>query len=159
MATARPSASTPKQGGGSTNGGPIGNGHEHDYHGGKSASGSDKLADLVKTMDMDLGDQHDLNAYCEAGRKLAHALAVITSLAAGELEAGAKEMAKNRRGAGWGATYKIKKVTKHLKNAADHFGSAGAGFVSTWATFEETFAEQLEAAEQKTQTHKRFNIQ
>lgn len=123
------------------------------------SSGGSKLDALIKAIDdIEIADQHDLNAFCEAGRKLAHYLAVQTALAGGEIEAGVKEMAKNSGGSRWSMTGKIRRVTKRLYNAADHFGSAGADFVGAWTTFEQVFADLLEASESKTKTHKRFTI-
>jgi hypothetical protein len=125
---------------------------------GRAPSGSSKLGDIIERMsEAGLADQHDLNAFCEDGRKLAHYLAVLTALAAGELECGARDMAK-QHGGGWGAAWRIKRVTKRLHNTADHFGSAGAGFVGAWTEFERVFAEMLDQAESKTKSHKRFTI-
>jgi hypothetical protein len=127
--------------------------------GASRSSGGSKLDALIKAIDdIEIADQHDLNAFCEAGRKLAHYLAVQTALAGGEIEAGVKEMAKNSGGSRWSMTGKIRRVTKRLYNAADHFGSAGADFVGAWTTFEQVFADLLEASESKTKTHKRFTI-
>lgn len=119
---------------------------------------ADKLDALIKAMDdIELADQHDLNTFCEAGRKLSHYLAVVTALAAGELEAGAKEMAK-ANGGGFTGAFKMRRVTRKLNGAADHFGSAAGAFVATWSEFERVFEEMLSKSSSKPKAHRRFTI-
>jgi len=127
-----------------------------DGGGSSRSSGSSKLDALVKAMDdIELTDQHDLHQFCESGRKLAHYLAVVTALAAGELEAGAKEMGHLNRS--WGAVFKMRRVTKKLNGSAGDFGSAAAGFVAAWTTFEQVFGEIMDGRN-KPAKPKRFTI-
>jgi hypothetical protein len=123
----------------------------------RKSSGGGGIEALVKAMDeVGLSDQHDLNEFCEAGRKLSHYLAVQSALAAGELTSGARDMAK--LGHQWAAAWKMKRVTKHLEASADHFASAASGFVSAWSTFEQVYADILEKSETKAKSHQRFTI-
>ena len=129
---------------------------------GTVSSGSDKLDALVRALDdVELTDQHSLNAFCEALRKLSSRLAVETAIGAGQLTAGAKEMAKGSGKwflMGLDVRYSMRKVTKALEAASDSLGDAAASAVSAWAIFEAEFDEVLNKAATKTSTPKSFHI-
>lgn len=129
---------------------------------GTASTGSDKLDALVKALDdVELTDQHSLNAFCEALRKLCSRLAVETAIGTGQLEAGAKAMAKGNGNPflmGIDVRFKMRKVTKALGSASDHLGDAAASAVSAWTIFEAEFAEILDKSARKTQAAKGFTI-
>lgn len=108
-----------------------------------------------------LTDQHDLYQWLQAGRQLAHDLALFTSAGAGELEAGAKEML---RGSGKTGLFgldillRIKRITRKLNGASDHFAEAAAAYVGTWKAFEHEFQELLEQAQTKPKKARHFQI-
>jgi uncharacterized phage infection (PIP) family protein YhgE len=129
---------------------------------GPVSSGSDKLDALVRALDdVELSDQHSLNAFCEALRKLASRLAVETAIGSGQLTAGAKVMAKgtgNPLLMGLDVRLKMRKVTKALDSASDHLGDAAAQAVTAWSVFEAEFEEALNKSARKAATPRGFTI-
>lgn len=127
-----------------------------------ASTGSDKMDALVRALDdVELTDQHSLNAFCEALRRLGHKLAVETALASGQLTAGAKAMAKGSGNPflmGLDVKIKIHRVTKALDSASDHLGEAAADAVTAWATFEAEFAEVLEKSNSQVHRPSTFHI-
>jgi len=125
-------------------------------------TGSSKINALVKALDdVELTDQHTLNAFCEALRLLCTKLAVETALGSGQLTAGAKAMAKGSGKVfllGLDTKMKIRKVTKALESVSDHLGSAAADAVTAWATFETEFEDLLTTAKTKADSPKTFHI-
>lgn len=126
------------------------------------SSGSQKMDALVKALeDVELTDQHSLNAFCEALRKLSGRLAVETAIGSGQLTAGAKAMAKGSGNPflmGLDVKLKMRRVTRALDACADHLGSAAAAAVTAWTTFETEFEEVLNKSARKPSTPKSFHI-
>lgn len=109
----------------------------------------------------ELSDQHDLHDFLEAGRSLCRELSVYAELAAGELEAGAKEMMRGtgHRGLfGLDIRMKVRRVTKKLSAVADDLAAASAGCVSTWKAFEKEFEEELNGSKTQVTKPKHFQI-
>lgn len=109
----------------------------------------------------ELGDQHDLHDFLESGRALMRELSVYSELAAGELEAGAKEMMRGsgRRGLfGLDVQIRVRRITRKLTAVADDLASASAGCVATWSAFEKEFEEELNGSWKPVQKAKHFRI-
>jgi hypothetical protein len=127
-----------------------------------ASTGSQRIDALVKALeDVELTDQHSLNAFCEALRKLSGRLAVETAIGSGQLTAGAKAMAKGSGNAflmGLDVKLKMRRVTRALDACADHLGSAAASAVTAWTTFEAEFEEVLNKSTRKPSTPKSFHI-
>lgn len=126
------------------------------------SSGSQTIDQMVKALDqIELTDQHTLHAFLQAGRALAHKIAVETSMAAGELTAGGKEMAKgsgNPLLMGIDVRLKLRRVTKRLDAAAEHMAQAAAEYSATWITFEREFGEVLNRSRTQVKRPKSFHI-
>jgi hypothetical protein len=93
---------------------------------------------------VEIHDQHDLHEFLEALRMLCHYLAVQVALASGEINAGAREMAKQQATmgmVGMGMRSRIRSVTKKIDAAADHLGDAAADAVGAWRAMEALLAE------------------
>jgi hypothetical protein len=129
---------------------------------GHPASGSQSIDRMVKALDqIELTDQHTLHAFLQAGRALAHKIAVETSMASGELTAGGKEMAKgsgNPLLMGIDVRMKIRRVTKQMDAAAEHMAQAAAAYTATWTVFEREFEEILDRSRTKVKRPKLFSI-
>lgn len=126
------------------------------------STGSQRIDALVKALeDVELTDQHSLNAFCEALRKLCGRLAVETAIGSGQLTAGAKAMAKGSGNPflmGLDVKLKMRRVVRALDACADHLGSAAASSVLAWTTFETEFEEVLSKTSRKPVTPKSFHI-
>lgn len=129
---------------------------------GNVSSGSGSIDQMVKALDqIELTDQHTLHAFLQAGRALAHKIAVETSMAAGELTAGGKEMAKGSGHMllmGIDVRLKLRRVTKRLEAAAEHMAQAAAEYSATWTVFEREFGEVLNQSRTQVKRPKSFNI-
>lgn len=129
---------------------------------GGASTGSGSIDQAVKALDqIELTDQHTLHAFLQAGRALAHKIAVETSMAAGELTAGGKEMAKgsgNPLLMGIDVRLKLRKVTKRMEAAAEHQAQAAAEYTAAWVTFEREFGEVLNRSRTQVKRPKSFNI-
>ena len=129
---------------------------------GSVSSGSGSIDQMVKALDqIELTDQHTLHAFLQAGRALAHKIAVETSMAAGELTAGGKEMAKGSGNVllmGIDVRMKLRRVTKRIDAAADHMGQAAAEYTAAWTVFEREFADVLDRSRTQVKRPKSFHI-
>jgi hypothetical protein len=118
------------------------------------AAGGSTLAELVKKIEMiELTDQHDFNDFCEAGRRLCHYLAVQVALASGQIDAGARQMAKQNATMGvmgFDVRRDLRAVSRKMSGAADHLGDAAGDFVAAWHAMEKL----LEALQPKTRAKK-----
>lgn len=111
---------------------------------------------------IDLCDQHALHEFCEVGRGFSRYLAVITQLAATELEEGVKQMVRGQGNVallGFDMRLKVRRATKHLSGAGDAFESAAGQFVAAYMAFEREFADVMEALNSKPrQSQEGFRI-
>jgi hypothetical protein len=125
-------------------------------------TGSQRLDVLVKSLEtIQLSDQHDLHQLCEAFRQLSHRLAVEAMMASGELEAGAKAMAKAHSAfgvVGFSATRKIKRTVKALRSMADSYAAAGGSAAAAWNHFQRDFEEDLTITRTKPAARRGFSI-
>lgn len=107
---------------------------------GGNGRGNQTLRALVDAIDnVELKDQHDFHEFAEAIRKLGHYVATQVHLGAGELEAGAKEMARSEATlgiVGFGIRSRIKRVIKPLESAAAHFAQGASDAVKSWHAME-----------------------
>jgi hypothetical protein len=129
---------------------------------GGGSSGSQSIDQMIKALDqIELTDQHTLHAFLQAVRALAHKVAVETSMAAGELTAGGKEMAKgsgNPLLMGIDVRMKIRRVTRQMDAAAEHMAQAAAASTAAWTVFEREFEEILNRSRTKVKRPKSFHI-
>lgn len=129
---------------------------------GGASSGSKTIDQMVKSLDqIELTDQHTLHQFLQAGRALAHKIAVETSMASEELAAGGKEMAKGSGNPflmGLDVRLSMRRVTKRLEAAADHMAQAAAEYTATWAVFEREFGDALAQTKTQVKRPKSFSI-
>jgi len=126
------------------------------------SSGSQSIDQMVKALDqIELTDQHTLHQFLQAGRALAHKIAVETSMASGELSAGGKEMAKGTGNPflmGLDVRLSMRRVTKRVDAAADHMAQAAAEYTAAWVVFEREFGEALSRTKTQVKRPKSFFI-
>lgn len=98
---------------------------------------------------MELANQDDLYAFCEAVRTILNYLAVSTKLAEGQLKAAARQQARQAKN-GWMTPVQIgklalalRKVGKDLNTTAGSCVEGAAGAVKAWRRFE-TLLDELE---------------
>lgn len=131
-------------------------------HPASASTGSGSIDQMVKSLDqIELTDQHTLHAFLQAGRALAHKIAVETSMAAGELTAGGKEMARgsgNPLLMGIDVRMKLRRVTKRMEAAAEHMAQAAGEYSASWAVFEREFGEILNRSRTRVKRPKAFHI-
>jgi hypothetical protein len=125
-------------------------------------TGSQRLDVLVKNLEtVQLSDQHDLHQACEAFRMLGHRLAMEAMMMSGELEEGAKAMAKSNSLLGIvgpSARLKIRRTVKAFRNMADSFAAAGGSASSAWHVFNKDFADDLSITKTKPAQRRGFTI-
>lgn len=118
--------------------------------GGSAGRGNQTLQALVKAIDnVELKDQHDFQEFAEAIRRLGHYVSVQVHLGAGELEAGAKQMARGEATLGvpgFSIRARIRSVIKPLNSAANHFAQGAADAVKSWHAMESMLDEIATAA-------------
>ncbi len=111
--------------------------------------GSERMSSWTNPLEtIELTDQEALREFCETGRKFARYLAVLTGVAASELEEGMKVMAQGsgkRKYMGVDVRIKIRRTVRHLNGASEGFEAAAAQFLATWMAFEKDFEELLQA--------------
>lgn len=118
--------------------------------------GSERMSSWTNPLEtIELTDQEALREFCETGRKFARYLAVLTGVAASELDEGMKAMTKGSGKAkymGMDVRLKIRRTVKHLNGASEGFEAAAAQFLATWVAFEKDFEEILQANGVETKT-------
>lgn len=108
------------------------------------------IAQLAQSIgSMELANQDDLYAFCEAIRQVLNYFAVSIKLAEGQLKAGARQQAKQAKD-GWMTPVQIgklqlalRRVGKDLNQSADACVEGAAGAVKAWRRFE-TLLDELE---------------
>lgn len=107
---------------------------------GEGSRTNKNLQALLAAIDnVEIRDQHDLNEFLEGLRKLLHYVAVQGQLAAGEIEAGAKEQAKTQATlgiVGFDIRRRIRRVTKLIESSANHCAQGAADAVKAWHAME-----------------------
>jgi hypothetical protein len=110
---------------------------------------------------IELTNQHDVHAFTETNRALAHMLAVTTAMASGELEAQVKATARSASGPlgvmGPSLLLQIRRVTRRLNRVADHYAAAAADSVGAWAEFQKIL-DAVDEAQQPKSSRRGFNI-
>jgi hypothetical protein len=108
-----------------------------------SAARSQNISQLAQSIgDLELSNQDDLHAFCEAYRAILNYLAVSAKLAEGQLKAAARANAKQAK-TGWMTPAQrlklhstLRQVGKDLDAIANSCVSGSAGAVKAWRRFE-----------------------
>lgn len=108
------------------------------------------IAQLAQSIgSMELANQEDLYAFCEAIRAVQNYFAVSVKLAEGQLKAAARQQARQAKG-GWMTPAQVAKtamtlrgVSRDLNQIADSCVAGAAGAIKAWRRFE-TLLDDLE---------------
>lgn len=110
-----------------------------------AARGNQKLSALLNAIDsVELHDQHDVHDFLEGLRRLGHYVSVQAHLGGAELEAGAKQQAKDEATlgiVGFNMRSRIRSVTKPIDSCANHFAAGAADAVKAWHAMEKLLDE------------------
>lgn len=112
----------------------------HAAHNGGGGGGGSAIARALRTLeDVEIHDQHSLKEFCDAVREVNHRVAYQVHLAALQVDAGARAMARDQATlniVGPGIRSRIKAVTRALEGSSGHSAQGAADAVRATVAME-----------------------